>query len=428
MKIKKIIASIIFAALITGNLFLLNANAQDGAMDPTEESVYEEFESAEEPAEEFADAEIGPDIEHGRRLFSSQCASCHGINRALIGPKMYGSEDNWENRDDLYRWVRNSQELIREGHPYAVQIFEEWNRSVMPAFPLLSNDDIDAIFAYVEHEATYVPDDVALDIDLIGVPADDAFTTTFLIVLVIVLIFTSLILYRITIVLDRLAKEKEGEPIPVPVPFYKSKKLAVTIGLVVIIFLGYNVVDGAINLGRQQGYAPTQPIKFSHALHAGVHQIDCQYCHGGAAKGKHANIPDVSLCMNCHAAIKEGPEYGETEIAKLIEYWETGTPIKWVRIHNLPDHVYFNHAQHVNVAGLDCQSCHGPVEEMDVLYQHASLSMGWCIDCHRTYDADFQNNEYYEIYERYHQELKSGDRTRVTVEQIGGTDCQSCHY
>lgn len=145
--------------------------------------------------------------------------------------------------------------------------------------------------------------------------------------------------------------------------------------------LVFNIANGAVNLGRQQGYAPEQPIKFSHELHAGQLKIDCQFCHSGARKGKHANIPAVNVCMSCHKYVQEGPKYGTKEIDKIYAaagwdpeeqaYTSPQQPIKWVRIHNLPDHVYFNHAQHVAVGGVDCQTCHGPVETMEVLAQFA---------------------------------------------------------
>jgi mono/diheme cytochrome c family protein len=103
-------------------------------------------------------------------------------------------------------------------------------------------------------------------------------------------------------------------------------------------------------------------------------------------------------------------------------------PIEWTRIHNLPDHAYFNHAQHVNIGKIACQKCHGQVQEMDVVYQYSTLGMGWCINCHRETEVQFKDNPYYAQYERYHKELKDGTREKVTVEDIGGLECQKCHY
>ena len=248
-------------------------------------------------------------------------------------------------------------------------------------------------------------------------------------------------------------------------------------------------------MGRMQGYQPDQPIKFSHTTHAGLHKIDCQYCHDGARRSKQSVIPAANTCMNCHKAIKVGSKYGTAELTKIYasigfnpnddkyidnysnlseadlekiykewignSYMKTNSltsmddkgkrevekqwavlkasmtsetkpkiqgPIEWVRIHNLPDHVYFNHAQHVAVGKVACQQCHGKVEQMDVVKQYSSLSMGWCINCHRETEVKFADNAYYDSYKRYHDELKSGNREKVTVEDIGGLECQKCHY
>jgi hypothetical protein len=270
-----------------------------------------------------------------------------------------------------------------------------------------------------------------------------------------------------------------------------------------VLFGGYTTVNSAIGLGRQQGYAPEQPIKFSHKTHAGVNGINCQYCHDGARRSKHSVIPASNTCINCHANIQKGSEHGTAELikvyaasgfnpvansyipqeatdeerAEVYEQWLRKTyakewqeneaavntmikeqlasvegmynkPINWVRIHNLPDHAYFNHAQHVTVGKIKCQTCHGEVEKMDVLQQHSPLSMGWCINCHRQTEVQFRDglnasnkspydgddnkaNEYYtdyKYYEQYHSELQEGKRSGVTVEEIGGLECQKCHY
>ncbi|MEZ5059518.1 MAG: cytochrome c3 family protein [Saprospiraceae bacterium] len=259
----------------------------------------------------------------------------------------------------------------------------------------------------------------------------------------------------------------------------------------IIVLGGYFTVNKAIHLGRQQDYQPTQPIKFSHVTHAGLNKIDCNYCHDGARRSKHSVIPAANTCMNCHKAIKKGSTYGTAEISKIYasigynpntdtyidgyENWPqdsiervfrkwiadnqvadngkvdelvldkewdgivdalTGPndpsiagPIEWVKIHNLPDHVYFNHSQHVTVGKIECQQCHGKVEEMEVVQQYSPLSMGWCINCHRQTEVKFAENEYYDNYfEKYHQEIKDGARSGVTVEDIGGLGCQKCHY
>lgn len=271
-----------------------------------------------------------------------------------------------------------------------------------------------------------------------------------------------------------------------------SKGVIAFVIFAIVVLGGYTVVNQAVSLGRQQNYQPDQPIKFSHVTHAGLNKIECQYCHDGARRSKHSVIPAVNTCMNCHRAIKVGSQYGTAEITKIyaaigydpvadayIENYEdlsneelldkykgwiadnylqndgninevedvvatqlaeiesslTGEnddkiagPVQWVRIHNMPDHVYFNHAQHVTVGKLECQNCHGPVEEMELVYQYSPLSMGWCINCHRQTEVKFADNDYYQAYERYHEEIEAGTRKAVTVEEIGGLNCQKCHY
>ncbi len=202
----------------------------------------------------------------------------------------------------------------------------------------------------------------------------------------------------------------------------------------VIIFIGAfgwqvkMIVTDAIKLGRQESYAPDQPIKFSHKVHVGENGIDCMYCHTTVEQGKSAGIPAANLCMNCHIIVREGTNSGKFEIAKVVEANETGEPIDWIRIHNLPDHVFFSHAVHVGSGRLDCAQCHGPVEEMDIMEQHSDLSMGWCVNCHRDTKVDFGNNGYYEHYIKMHEDLKSGAIDSVTAADIGANDCMRCHY
>ncbi|MGB4974741.1 MAG: cytochrome c3 family protein, partial [Cyclobacteriaceae bacterium] len=182
------------------------------------------------------------------------------------------------------------------------------------------------------------------------------------------------------------------------------------------------VIDGLLSVGVKQGYAPKQPIAFSHKVHAGQYEIDCQYCHTGASIGRSANIPSPNICMNCHTQIRNGTNTGESEIAKIVAAVETNRPIEWVRIHNLPDLAYFNHSQHVNVAGVECQTCHGPIEEMDVVKQYSLLTMGWCIDCHRKTDLNTKGNAYYDNLLELH------NNNAMKVEDIGGLECAKCHY
>ncbi|MFA5326614.1 MAG: cytochrome c3 family protein [Prolixibacteraceae bacterium] len=208
----------------------------------------------------------------------------------------------------------------------------------------------------------------------------------------------------------------------------KYKLITVAILMIALVVQVKMVAEAAMSLGRSQNYAPDQPIKFSHKVHAGDNKIDCKYCHTTAEYSKSAGIPAMELCMNCHILVREGSRSGKFEIAKVIEANETQTPVKWVRIHNLPDHVFFSHAQHVGIAKVDCQKCHGPVQEMDIMRQNSDLSMGWCINCHRDTKVNFKDNAYYDSYLKLHDELKSGKLDTVRAVNIGANDCMRCHY
>jgi hypothetical protein len=208
----------------------------------------------------------------------------------------------------------------------------------------------------------------------------------------------------------------------------KFKAVHLTVILVATYFIIEMVAQEAIALGRSEGYAPLQPVKFSHQVHAGQNKTDCLYCHHTAEQSKSAGIPSVSLCMNCHLVVREGSRSGAFEINKIWEAMNDSISIEWTRVHRLPDHVFFSHAQHVKAGQLDCQECHGPVEEMHVLKQHSDLSMGWCLDCHRTRSVQFLENDYYETYEEFHESIKNGEIDSVTVANLGGAECMKCHY
>jgi hypothetical protein len=194
----------------------------------------------------------------------------------------------------------------------------------------------------------------------------------------------------------------------------------------IVAALGFKaVIHGLYSIGIQQGYAPKQPIAFSHKIHAGQYEIDCKYCHVGVVKGKNATIPSVNICMNCHNQIKSGTLTGEAEIGKILRAYNENKPIEWVRVHNLPDLAYFNHSQHVVVGNIECQTCHGPIQEMDVVRQYSLLTMGWCLDCHRKTEVNSKGNAYYDKLLELHD--PSG-KSKMTVEDIGGLECSKCHY
>jgi hypothetical protein len=194
------------------------------------------------------------------------------------------------------------------------------------------------------------------------------------------------------------------------------------------IFITYSLVINSLAIGRSQNYSPLQPVKFSHAVHAGQNQTECIYCHSSAPYSKNAGIPGLNVCMNCHLMVRKGTRSGTFEIAKIISSFEGQKPIEWIKVHNLPDHVFFSHAQHVTAGKVDCAECHGDVKKMDVIRQVSDLSMGWCIDCHRTKKLDVQNNQFYSQYRALAEKLKKGEIDSATVTMVGGRECMKCHY
>jgi cytochrome c2 len=385
----------------------------------------------------------------GKELYTTNCARCHMIDKKLVGPALQGVRDRWPDSTNLYKWIKNSQAFLQTGDKYANDLFREYN-SVMQAFPDLTDANIADILLYIDAESARLlaakQQTGAPGTGTIETPKDN---TALYWILIIALLFIALILGRAVKYLSGMVRRKYEEPEPDRTPVWKKKSyrpLMVIIGVILLGWLSVAMWNSAGDLGRQQGYAPEQPIAFSHKVHAGINKIDCKYCHVGAEKGKAAVIPSLSVCMNCHYNIQEvsgtDPNYPKAvydkEIAKIYSYigFNTETlkyenepkPIQWVKIHNLPDHVYFNHSQHVKVAGLECQTCHGLIEEMDVVKQQGNLSMGWCVNCHRSTEVNFTTNEFYKPYEVLHEQLKNGELDAIHAEDIGATECQKCHY
>lgn len=378
----------------------------------------------------------------GMALYKANCTACHAIDRKVVGPALGGVWDRWESEAKIVAWVQNSSKLIASGDAYANKVFNENNKSVMTAFPQLTAEQIMDILIYIKNPSVAEPAKAAATGDATAATGTDnkGASAWYIWALVGFLAVLSLLLWTVTSKLDKAVREQAGEAVE-DVPLTQkifSKKTSKVLLLIASILLVFNIFNGAIDLGRSQGYAPDQPIKFSHALHVGQNQIECQYCHTGVEKSKHASIPGTQICMNCHKYVQQGPKYGKDEIAKIYDYagWDAdkgkfvNAPknIEWVKIHNLPDHVYFNHSQHVKVGGIKCQTCHGKVEEYEVMKQFAPLSMGWCINCHRQTEVKFAENKYYSVFQKYQEELKKGTKAKVTVEDIGGTECQKCHY
>jgi len=384
----------------------------------------------------------------GKELYTSNCARCHMVDKKLTGPALQGVQSRWADTTSLHKWIKNSQAFLATGDKYANDLFREYN-SIMPAFPALTDANIADILLYIDAEAKRLEEAKSAVVTTDGGGAEKKDNSTFYWILIIALIFIAVILGRAVRHLNGMVREKYSEPEPDKTPVWKKKSyrpLMVIIGVLLLGWLSVAMWNSASSLGRQEGYAPEQPIAFSHKVHAGINQIDCRYCHVGAERGKAAVIPSLSVCMNCHYNIQEvsgtDPEYPKAvydkEIAKIysyigfnkesLKYEKEPQPIEWVKIHNLPDHVYFNHSQHVKVAGLECQTCHGQIQEMDVVQQMENLSMGWCVNCHRNTDVNFTTNDFYKPYELLHEQLKSGEITEVKAEDIGATECQKCHY
>lgn len=402
-----------------------------------------------------APAAVAGDVAAGGALFKQKCTACHAIDRHVVGPALKGVEDRHE-AAWLHKWIRNSQALIAAGDPMAVKLYNEANKIVMTPFPELSDSDIDNILAYVKAESTKPAAGAAGAAGTDGAAAGKSegvsdWMLGGLIVLVLVALFIILVLNRVIKTLDRLLLQKQGVVIEeseeakgetTVVRFRrlaKNKKFVGFTVLLLVIFLGSVGWNTMWNVGVHQGYQPEQPIKYSHQLHAGTLKIDCQYCHFGAFKSKNASIPSLNVCMNCHNYVTASDKYnGETspEIAKIYKaldynpetkvYGDNPKPIQWVRIHNLPDFAYFNHSQHVKVAGIKCQECHGPIETMEEVYQYSPLTMKWCISCHRTNDVNFKGNAYYDKIIAVHSQLKKGEK--ITPAVLGGLECGKCHY
>lgn len=398
------------------------------------------------------------DVAEGEKLFNANCTSCHAINEKVVGPALK-DVDKRHKEDWLIKWIKNSQAMVKAGDAEAVKVYNENSQSVMTSFESLTDAQIKSILEYVK---TGGPKPAAATADAgatpVGGNAQNGFynNTTFiaLTVMALILFLIVFVLFRIKKTVKELYSQKfaveaaaEAEEKAIAYKYslkYKLFKKHPVVGTSLVI-LAFTVVLGLIGfdygnkeVGVQKGYMPTQPINYSHELHAGKYKINCQYCHSGADKSKQATVPSPSTCMNCHAHVTAKDKYnGEIspEIKKIYAavdwnpetktYGPNQKPIKWVRIHNLPDHAYFNHAQHVKIGKVECQACHGPVETMKVVSQQRTLQMGWCINCHREAKVDVANNDYYE---ELHKNMKKDGKPFVTVAQNGGLECGKCHY
>lgn len=400
----------------------------------------------------FSTISFAQDAAKGKELFNSNCAACHKLDGNSTGPALRGVVE----RHDvawLHKWIKSSSSLIKSGDAAAVKLFNDWNKVVMNDFPALSDEDIDNILAYTSEVKAEAP--AAVPTANNGGQANNDGVSNMIVLgaLVVVLLLLVTMLFFVKKVLNKVV-EANGltaevrKTIPVWKAFVKNQFLVIVSVIVFVLIGTYFAFGFLMQIGVDKGYEPIQPIHFSHKIHAGDNGIDCKYCHSSARSSKTSGIPSLNVCMNCHKSIseftgEEGKDYGKYtpdfytgEIQKLydavgwdasaMKYTGVEKPVKWVRIHNLPDFVYYNHSQHVNVAGLECQTCHGPVEEMEIMRQHSPLTMGWCIDCHRKTDVKLESNEYYA---KIHSELANKyGVAKLTVAQMGGLECGKCHY
>lgn len=385
----------------------------------------------------FANDVNAQDVAEGEQIFKNNCTSCHAVtDEVVIGPGLKGISARrpieW-----ITKWVHNPQAVIASGDKYAVDLYNKYNKTQMTAFPNLSDVQIKGVVAYIDAEAAKVPAAVAG-----AAPAASGASSQgssnggmmqyILVGLLLVMVLVLVALLSIVSSLSKLttvdASSPEGQGIPLLQRIAENgKKIATNsafktgAALLITLLIGKATIDAAYGIGMHQGYAPEQPIQFSHKLHAGQYQINCNYCHTSVYKAKSANIPSANICMNCHNAIKrESPE-----IQKIYTSLEKDEPIQWVRVHNLPDLAYFNHAQHTNVGGLECTNCHGEIAKMEVVEQRSSLTMGWCIDCHRKTDVNAKGNAYYTKLVELH---NSENKEPLKVQNIGGLECSKCHY
>jgi len=420
-------------------------------------------------AQEEAAADAGGgDPAKGKQLFNQNCAACHALDRKMTGPALANvearlSEDEGLDKEWLYAWIKNSPGLISSGDSYANAIYAEYNQAAMTPFPTLSDQDIDDILAYTAAPPAKPAVAPAASGGGDGGSAASGGISNEVILGALALVFGLLVVMLILVnkTLRRIAeangvvleKEKAEKRLPIWKAFAQNQFLVLVSAIFLLLASAYFAYGWMMQVGVDQGYAPVQPIHFSHKIHAGDNKIDCKYCHSSARVSKTSGIPSLNVCMNCHKSIyqyagnPEGPsaedlaaghtnEFYTAEIKKLYKAvgWDeenqsyTGEtqPVQWVRIHNLPDFAYFNHSQHVSVAGVACQTCHGPVEEMEVVEQFAPLTMGWCVNCHRETNVKIEGNAYYEA---IHEELsKKYGVEQLTAAMMGGIECGKCHY
>ena len=386
----------------------------------------------------------------GRKLFKSLCSSCHKLDKKFVGPAL-GNVAERREADWLKSWIKDNAALRATGDADAIAIFNEYKGSPMTAFPSLTDKNIEDVIYYT---TVGDPKKAGASVDATVAVAKEASPWLSRILIGIIVIGILIISSLLKVISELKGAPKTpglaGNVQDLWVGFKRNSFLHVLLTIFLALTTAYVLFGTLSQVGVDEGYMPIQEIAFSHKIHAGDNKIDCQYCHSSAKHSKTSGIPSANVCMNCHKNISEvsedtkmefdGQTYGKAELDKEIqklytaagwdadnlEYTGNTQPIKWVRVHNLPDFAYFNHSQHVTVGGLKCQTCHGPVETMDEVYQFSPLTMGWCIDCHKETKVDLKGNPYYT---KIHEQLsKKYGVESVTVAQLGGKECGKCHY
>ena len=428
------------------------------------------------------------DAKNGEKLFKANCTACHALDKQLVGPALGGVVDRLKKEqnldtDWLHKWIKDNKSLRESGDKYAIEVYEKFNKTEMLAYPNLTDQDINDILEYTTNPPA--PEPAAADAaatagtDTNSVAALEAAkkeSVNSKIILISLVAIGALLLWLL-LKLNQLVKLQQSEELSelnanraVSLGDLYRKYHYVGKGVLVVlgILAAYGIWNWLMWIGVYKGYKPEQPIYFSHKIHAGENKIDCQLCHSSAKYGKVSEIPSMNVCMNCHRTISEyngkymepgkDKAFYDGEIQKIYaatgwdpasqQYTGKTQPVEWVRIHNMPDFVYFDHSQHV-VAGeqaiisshnkknpeakidVVCKACHGQVDTMNVVQMANDFTMGWCIECHRTTEVDMNNGYNKEYFKNLHDKLKKQypkSEGKITVDAIGGLECGKCHY
>ena len=430
----------------------------------------------------------GGDAAKGESLFKANCASCHKTSdEVLAAPGLKDIDVRWKGKDALIvKWIQNPQAAAATGDPYIKGLVDKYVATFgWMAGQAVSEAEIKDILTYVKSAAdAAAPAGGAAGVNkcmtLEEIKAEkekneESDGTVWFIIIGSILAIIAVSAANISKSLKNAINEREGLPPVVEMSYWQSakgwmwanRKFVSVIGLFLFCYFSVVGYKSLMDIGVYDGYTPDQPIWFSHAIHNCQNEIDCNYCHSSAVKSKHAGIPSVNVCMNCHKGIKKGAITGTAEIQKIYDAIgfdpATGSyiegydqkPIVWNKVNNLPDHVYFNHSTHVSVGKVDCKNCHGPqnmytvghvptAEEINsqedvvglVKLEKRPFTMGWCLECHNKKEVDLAGSAYYQqMHERY-KASEVGQRTlreimedgSATVRELGGWECGKCHY